>query len=182
MMTLPRYYYRRAWLRSFWIVVSGFLGAMVALSFWLAESPQWGVAGTVAAAIIALPVLLRPGLASLPFRAWRYAGRSFSAIAASYIAALCYYIVILPVGRLGSSLQLMNPGETLWLELRPEESKPSPRSPIGDHARVSATRGYLDWAFSGRLWAVALAPFLLILSVFEVDQADDVPTDTYTLY
>jgi hypothetical protein len=189
MITLPPYPPRRAWLTSFGLVMSLVGGLLIGALLSLRISPGWFIVGIVVALLLSLPGLLWPQTVSIPYRAWNKLAYAFAHLARLWLTGVCFYIVFVAVGRLGSSLKLdrSSADGSLWVSR--ETSVPvTYGSPHGIIRAKSSRRGwvsaFVSWALqSGNGWACCLLPFLLLLSVLEGEQEESVlPTHTYTLF
>lgn len=175
---------RRAWRRSFWLVLS--LGAGVLAAAVLRTLPATGrlLAGAAVCAGTALPGLVRPGLAVAPMRAWNRAARLAGRIAALWIAAVCFYVVLALLGKAGSALRLEPPERegSLWTPWASDGGPTEALAAAGGPGRLWAE--VAAWARrSGNTWAWALLPFFILLSLLDVSaEADTPPPGIYTLY
>ncbi|MGH7264020.1 MAG: hypothetical protein ACREMB_04080 [Candidatus Rokuibacteriota bacterium] len=180
---------RRAWLRSFWLVLWLGVGLLVASVVALVASPARSVWALIAIPVLVVPGLVRPELAAAPYSAWNAAARLFCRGASVLVRGICFYLVITAVGRTGSALALGRPGsaDSLWVSRRTPKTlryllqyeAGTARPPRGGWIRA-----YLGWALdSGNGWAVCLLPFFALLSVFESGRPDSAtPAQNYTLY
>jgi hypothetical protein len=180
---------RRAWRRGFWLTLALGLGVAAGSLLWGLAPPQRVAAAVLTMGIAAVPGLLRPRLASLPFRAWNKLARVLSRVATAWVTAVCFYIVVPAIGRARSSLRLGSTGhgESLWT--------PWPHGPAsgGESAEGIAradtspngwARDFTAWARRSRNpWAWYFMPFLLVLAAFEPPpNVEAPPPGIYTLY
>jgi hypothetical protein len=190
MIVLPPFPPRRAWLMSFGLVMSLVSGLLIGALLSLRMSPCWFAVGVVVALMLSLPGLLWPQTVSIPYRVWNKLAYEFSRFARLWLTGICFYIVFVTVGRLGSSFKLASlaADESLWVSR--EISAPAAygsshgiiREEPSEEGWVSA---FVSWAMqSGNGWACCLLPFLMLLSAFESEQQEesDLPTHTYTLF
>jgi hypothetical protein len=189
MITLPRFPPRRAWLQSFWIAVSLAIGSMASILGAWYISPPWFTSGAVLALVMAVPGLVRPQIASLPYRAWNRLARQFVRVARLWATGVCFFIVFVTVGLTGSHARLAppTPNGSLWLARRPLEPTASGYACDGvphEFVQKGWITAYCAWARqSDNLWAVCLLPFLLLLSSLENDENQNpVAANIYTLF
>jgi hypothetical protein len=192
MLTLPNAP-RRVWLLSFWLAVSFTSGLCLAAVGALTLGTRWGLAGGLVILGMALPGILRPQLARRPYRLWNAMARLFNRGASLIIRAICFYVVLVPVGWAGSSLRLERPrsGVSLWNR---RDAAPSgayfgqalmaPSDHGGRRAASGWMPGYLQWTrHPADRWAVGLFPLLVMLSIFEGDSIEvEISESNYTLY
>jgi hypothetical protein len=189
MITLPRFPPRRAWLRSFWIVISLVSGSMVSILCVLLISPRWFASGVVLVLVMAVPGLLRPQIASLPYRTWNKLARGVVRVARLWVTGVCFYIIFVTVGLTGSHARLVQPTSngSLWVARRTPASTAYGLKHDGvpqEFAQKGWIRAYLVWARQpGNLWAVCLLPFLILISALENDRNQNpVAANIYTLF
>ena len=192
MITMPPYYCRRAWLRSFWLVASCSVG-LACGALLVAIGQRHGVpTGAAVALALAVPGLVWPLATSKAFRAWnRLAGR-FAAVARLYLTRVCLYTIVPAVGLLGSSMTMERPAsvESGWMRRRFPRSLAYGSTADLDTAASPASgqagwlQAYSSWARrSDNWWTFGLIPFLVLLTAFEEDAPEDpLDHDIYTLY
>jgi hypothetical protein len=188
MVILP-YPPRRAWLRSFALVMGLTGGLLTGVLLSLPVSPRWSASGVFVALVLALPGLLWPQTVSIPYRVWNKLAREFTRCARLWLTGICFYIAFVAVGRLGSSLRLARPTAdgSLWVP-RQSGAPTAYGSPHGvvtaEASQGSWVSAFVSWAVrSGNGWACCLLPFMALLSVLEPAQENgNVPADIYTLY
>jgi hypothetical protein len=171
----------------------GFVVATSALASLGAGAAGWLVAGGAglfgAAAGVLVAVL---GLCVSPreivraYELWNRAAGRYARVARSWIARLCFNFVFLVLGRTGAALPLARPApqESLWV----------PRGTLDARAYTSeflhpasARRWWIAafavWAVrTGRPWALALLPFLIVLRFLDPQEDLHLPSGLYTLY
>ena len=100
---------------------------------------------------------------------------------------ICFYVIVVAVGRSGASLRLARPdsGQSLWvrrqdpLGARTASNGSSPRM----NTSKSWIRNFLKWsARSSNLWACGVLPFLVLISALDPEQDNTVPKEIYTLF
>lgn len=177
----------RAWLLSFWLVISVMSGLVLGMLAGLLIAPLWSVVGVLVAALLAVPGLLWPQVVSLPYRLWNRLARDFVRCARMILTAICFCIIIV-VGRLGSSMLVSRPsaGQSLWVPRGTLSSTAYASQHAGATARPprqSWIAQFLAWTVrSGNLWACCLLPFLLLLAVLEPEYEPHILADIYTLF
>jgi hypothetical protein len=178
---------QRAWLRSFWLALGMVECACVMVFCWL-----YGTRYLFGIAVVAMALLLGllwPHLLIWPYRAWNKIARFYLGIVESFVLNICFFTVIVPAGWAGSHLNIDRPGveQSLWLTRQFESTdisgKPCDSSGSGMEKKYWISR-YVSWAYHSRQsWALALLPFLLLLSwLGESEPAQPVPENIYTLY
>jgi hypothetical protein len=180
---------RRHWLISFWLVMSSALGVLGVILLGLRGFPAW-LASAAIAAILALPGLLRPNLALLPYRVWNKLARHIVSALRLLLMGLCFYTIFVVVRcrrAYRSALHLTSPHESLWVKrgTLPEGTYFSPYL-----AEAVQSEGHSwTWNFissvrkSGEYWALSLLPFLLLLALLQTDEEQaQFPANLYTLF
>jgi hypothetical protein len=189
MLVMPPYHSRRAWLRSFWLVVSVAAGLGCGVLLAVGGHAHALGAGVAIGVALAVPGLIWPHATAMAFRAWNKLARLFANAARLYVTRVCLYTIFPVVGLFGSTMTMDRPAslDTGWARRR------FPRTAAyGSTADLDAPtpsnsgwlRDYASWASrSGRPWTLGLVPFLILLSVFE-EEAPAIPPDhdIYTLY
>jgi len=179
------------WLRSFWLVMSLSSGLLVGALSALLFSFPWYALGIVVALGLALPGLLRPQRASMPYRAWNTLAHIYIRYAYNGLLLIWFYIVFMAVGHSGApSLRLAHPlaAESLWV-LRGVEavtsSHGSHHTTIEEALHRSWVSAFLAWATrTSNWWAYCLLPFFMLLAplVRELDDDSPFPVDIYPLF
>jgi hypothetical protein len=189
MITLPDFPPRRAFLLSFWIILSCGFGLAMAILMISSVAPSWGFLALVTAVLAAALGITWPQFAALPYRAWNKIARLLSEMGRFWILSVCYYTFFFPVGSLGSQLKLAPPlpNESFWVPREGPDVEPQFQSatiaPENFFEREWTAAYVSSCREPGRLWALFLLPFLLLLRVFEIeDSKSSVPANIYTLY
>ena len=186
MLTLPPI--QPASLRSFTATIAFFSSLTVGLVLWFSGAHRPFSLAVILAFVLALPGLLWPELARLPYRAWNKIASEFARVGRAFVSGICFYVVVVAVGRAGASIRLVSPeaGESMWVPRTAltEDSVQVPSAmPPGERRHGSWISAFLSWAMrSGNFWTCFLVPFLMLLSALDVEWEQKVPTDTYTLY
>jgi hypothetical protein len=187
MLTLPNFPPRRAWLLAFWTALSLWLGVSAGVFLAVALGWFWLAAAPVIAAGMAALGWIWPGLVAFPYRAWNKLARETARLGHFCILTVCYYVVLAPVARAGSSFRLESPkpGESFWIKRQSSRGRADVQKLSGaEFSSRSWIVTYLSWCAHPRnLWTVWLIPYLLLLSLLETEeQKNSVPSNIYTLY
>ena len=179
---------RPAYLKSFSLAI-GFLGALLMSlpAYWFAPRI---LIPFVAAPAIGFPLLglLWPQSISSLYKLWNVAVNHFSRLARFFLMTICFYVVLLAVGRAGTSLIVTRPrpNESLWLAKKTlsTDTYRYEFAGTGKHfAEKGWVRNYLSWARTSRqVWAFCLIPLLAMLAAVEVYQDRRPPIGVYTLF
>ena len=179
---------RPAYLKSFSItlaLLSGLLISVLSYSFGLRVLFSFV---TVLAVGFPLLGLLWPKMMSRPYRVWNVAANYFARVARLFLIGICFYIILLAVGRAGTSMNLARPrpDESLWLSkktLSPDTYAYEFAASGKRFTERGWLRSYLCWArVSGHVWAFFLVPFLAMLSAVEIYRDRRFPAGVYTLF
>jgi hypothetical protein len=180
---------RRAFLRSFWLVLSLCIGGLSAAILALVVSHVWACVGGILACALAVSGLLWPQICAKPYSAWNHLIRIYVRVTRRVLMSISFYIIFVAVGWSGSSLRLVRPAptESLWVSrgtLAPSTYAHQYTGTTAASEQAGWTKTYLAWATrSGNFWAVALLPFVFLLAVLDVDQKDaGFPANIYTLF
>jgi hypothetical protein len=178
-----------ATLRSFGLVICGGVSFIVAFVSYLTGSILWLVLGLLFILTFGTVGMLRPQKTlSVPYLAWNRLAREFSKLARLWVLGICFYAVLVVVGRVGSSLGLRRPksSSSLWTprkSLTPEAYHSEHTMPAGGSVASGWIASYLSWTVLSRnYWACCFLPFLILLSALEHEHESNVPTDLYTLF
>ena len=182
--------HRRATVRSFWLVISSFVGFTLMI---LATVCGWSspiAIGLLSATVLGLLVFMQERLIRCIYEAWNpRLVYPYADIAQRILSRICYFVVFATVGRGGSKLVLTacphlsslwtNSSSQAWADPTGDRSK-SGRS---GRTRLEWVRGYISWSIhSGNAWALSLLPFLAILRFCSVPQQRAVQSNIYTLF
>jgi len=94
-ITLP-FPLRRARLSSFWMAMS-LSGGLAVATLYVLRFPHDGFAigaGVIVAFILAVPGLIEPQIAYLPYKAWNKLAQTYGRVARFYLMAICFFIVL----------------------------------------------------------------------------------------
>jgi hypothetical protein len=186
MVTLPPL--EDASLRSFVFILGPLCGASVALLSW-----SWGLSrpfalGMLTAIAWIVPALLAPTFARFSYRVWNRIAFEFARVARIFIAGICFYVIMVAVGRAGSAIRLRPPesGESMWVPrstLAADAYRAQAAEPAEGAQTTSWASSYIAWAVKrGNFWYCVMLPFLMLLSALDAPREETVPTDVYTLY
>jgi hypothetical protein len=177
---------RRAAIRGFWLTMGIWAGLITALLVPLGIASRLGTA-ILAAGLVFLGAQFRPREAAQLYRLWARVSRLYARITRLVLLRLCHGVVLLGVGRAGSTLQLARPrvDESLWAQ----------RSTLAIEAyqnQFEALNGTVPrgpwatmatWAIrSGNVWTLVLVPFLALIAALETDDRQQFPAGIYTLF
>ena len=189
MLLLP-YPARRAWLMSFWLVISILSGLVFgALSSLLISSRWFWIGLIVTLSLFTLGLAQRHAISVL-YKYWNRIAGFYMRASRVLLKGICFYFTLVVVGRTGTSLELVRPDSrvSMWV---PRRTLPPNTYLITDGSSTNAEHdktwigSYLSWARQSRnLWAVCLLPFLVLLRTVECEDEERpfYPTDVYTLY
>lgn len=178
---------RHSILVAFWLALNLFAGITIGtiLSLWV--SPKFMTLGLVAVPVLALPGLLWPQVAIPAYAVWNKLAAEFSRLSRTWLMGICFYVIVVAVGRSGASLRLSRPdsGQSLWV-LRPDSSAARngfERVVATDESSKSWISNFIKWSGRSRnLWACGVLPFLVLLSVLDPEPDNTVPKEIYTLF
>ncbi len=180
---------RRTRLISFWLVSSAASGGLVGILSALLVAPVWSGTGIVLALAMGVSGFLWPQFISRPYQVWNRLARYFASGASLVLMGVCYFVIFVVVGRVGSSLQILRPtsSSSLWLPretLTPAAYFHQYDVMVNGFPPTGWVRSYFSWALgSGNVWAVCLIPFLLLLKSLQVDQKGSSSlSNIYTLF
>ncbi|MGE0821930.1 MAG: hypothetical protein AB7G75_05145 [Candidatus Binatia bacterium] len=185
MLTLPAP--RPAYLKSFWLVTS--LSLMVAGILFLPVRFPWGLGGCALGAGTLVWIGMRwPVVASKPYRVYNLVAGRVARMGSFAVMGVCFYLVVVALGRQGATLQLSHPGamQSSWVPRLPlaREAYHSQFSHLMTH---TSQTGWITelclWAFRpGNRWACWVLPFVVLLWLFDDGREHEVPADIYTLF
>jgi hypothetical protein len=179
---------RAAYLRSFSIILALLNGLFVyVLSHWLNLGVLFSFVVVLA---VGFPLLglVRPKIMLKSYRLWNLSANYFARVARLFLMGICFYIILLAVGRAGTSMSLARPrpDESLWLSKKTlsPDTYAYEFAASGKHFPEKGwLRSYLCWArVSGHVWAMFLVPLLAMLSAVEIYRDRRFPAGVYTLF
>ncbi len=189
MLLLP-YPPRRAWLMSFWLVISVLSGLVFgALSSLLISSRWFWIGFIVTLSLFTLGLAQRHAISVL-YNLWNKMAGFYMRASRVVLKGICFYLIFGVIGRTGTSLRLARPASdaSMWVPrgtLVPSAYLGTYCSSTKADQNKSWIRSYLSWARQSRnLWAACLLPFLVLLRTVECEDEERpfYPTDVYTLY
>ena len=176
-------------LKGFWLVISLTIGLLIGYFLNILFSPIWFASSIFITFGIAMPGLIRPRIATMPYRAFNKLVRILTHCVKEWILIVCFFVVYTAGGKNGSFKQLDRPreSESLWVP-RYQDS-----SGIHDTNNVvvvpKSTHGswfftFVRWAIkSGNWWMFCLLPYMILLSIFKKEKVTTTLSDNiYTLY
>lgn len=185
---------RRAWLRSFGLVLVALASALlgVALATLVARGSVDAVMALVAWALASMlagtGAVMWPQLSARPYRWWNRVAEIYVHTTRFVLKHVCFWVILTPLRWTGAGLVLSRPGagKTMWVPRR----SLAPTSYGAQHDRGSTPpgrqgwiRAYMSWTSEFQnAWAVVLLPFLMVLERLEAEGDASVPTQTYTLF
>jgi hypothetical protein len=172
---------------GFWLALSLFAGVTLGAILSLLVSPTMMSLGLVAVPVLALPGLLWPQVAILPYVVWNKLAVEFGRYSRTWLMAICFYVILVAVGRSGASLRLARPdsGQSLWVRRQDPSGARNgfERVVATDESSKSWIRSFFKWSVrSGNYWACGVLPFLVLLSALDPEQDNTVPNEIYTLF
>ncbi len=178
-------------LRSFWLVLSLIIGLLTGCFLNFLFSPIWIVFGLLITFGLALPGLIRPQFARMPYRIFNKFVRVFTYCANEWILFVCFFIIYITGGTKGSSLRLTKPNksESLW-EPRSLGSSGICGSGMNKSALLpeSSQSGwffiFVRWVIRSGNWRILyLLPFFILIAVFRKENlSTTISENVYTLY
>ncbi len=179
---------RRAWLMSFWFVISLSSGFLLGALSRLLGSPLWFLMGMILAMLLAALGLIRPAIVRVSYRVWNDLARFYSRAAGLLLKGICFYGIFVPAGWVGSSLLITRPisSRSLWMPRQTHE----PTKYTSQYDALDEDyphRGWIStlllWARrSGNIWALFVLPSLILLSALQLDEESSSPSGIYTLF
>lgn len=177
-------------LKSFWIVISVIVGVMLGCSFQGNIFVSWVLVGGGVTIGLVVPVLIRPDIASIPYRAWNKLARVFGWAATQLLVLICFAIMCIGSGKKHSTFRLMNESEpqSMWIskewDVRTDFLDQKGQK-MGKFPKGFSVSHYWNWAVhTGNWWLGLFIPFMLLISLFSQEEkgAATVPDNVYTLY
>jgi len=176
---------------SFLLSIGILLTAGTALMTWLisGEIHLFSITGIVLSVLLIFIELAWPNSILPVYKFWRTSQILFSKMLQWWIAAVCFYTVVLPVGVAGKVRQFKKPvnSNSMWHE-RSGLNENTYRSQHrlenkNSDGKDSWTGYYLEWSTNTRnKWAIFLTPFLALLKIHKVDEEKKTSDNIYTLY
>jgi hypothetical protein len=176
-------------LKSFWLVMSLVIGLLIGCFLNILFSPIWFALGMFIAFCIAMPGLIRPRIATIPYRAFNILVRIFIRYANEWILLVCFFVVYTAGGKKGSFKKLDRPheSESLWIPRYQDSS-----GIYGTNNVVVITESthsswfftFVRWAIkSGNWWMFCLLPYMILIAVFKKEKLQTtISENIYTLY
>ena len=172
---------------GFWLALSLFAGITLGaiLSLWI--SPTLMTLGLIAVPVLASTRTAVAAAGDSPYVVWNKLAREFGRYSRAWLMAICFYVIVVAVGRSGASLRLARPdfGQSLWVRRQDPSGARNgfERVVAADESSKSWIRNFLKWsARSSNLWACGVLPFLVLISALDAEQDNTVPKEIYTLF
>lgn len=167
-------------------------GGLAVATLYVLRFPHDGFAigaGVIVAFILAVPGLIEPQIAYLPYKAWNKLAQTYGRVARFYLMAICFFIVLTVIGRNGSRLRLARPQkhESHWVPYQTRSGQ-GLRAVGGVIVEEGGSRYWVrDFLStierSGNWWAYCLLPFFCLIRVLEGEgEQSDSLKSIYTLY
>src|SRR5262249_46895303 len=175
-----------AHLRAFGVLLSMGYGAVVAMLAWILRAGDPLVTWVIVTSVmVAVSVTTARQLVWL-YNCWNSLVRWLSRRTTTAISGVCFCIcAALPKDEARFDWKPQSPDASNWAKTRSTASVPAPLNPNPVDARQHPrwAPAYVRWApQSGNGWAIALLPFLALLSLFADDEEEPVPVQNYTLF
>ncbi len=187
MITMP-FPPRRAFLMSFWMIMSLIGGLSAGTFLAIMISAKWLILGIGISFLLTLPGLILKRATLFAYRVWNRLAREYSRFARQWLMFITYYVLLMVVGRSGSSLKLAKPieGKSMWepfkVHVATDHGNPNGNI-IEEYNHKSWISAFLFWAKnSSNWWACCLLPFFMLISVLDDDGESTSPTNIYTLF
>jgi len=176
---------RKSWIAGFWVAFNAVTGTVLAATLGVLGARRLALAVMLLTLLVALAGRLWDWrIARSWYRAWNGLGIAYARFAGWVIVRLCYYVIVWPVARSGSRLQL-DRQDSLWVAREQPEGGRSRRGFRGNVTyRKNWSRNYVRWAMtSDNTWALTLMPFIAFLMKIGPTGGDsETPLNIYTLY
>ena len=176
-------------LKSYWLVISFIGGLILAYLFSWRFAFHWLPWSLMTTVVIAIPGILKPHIALLPYKIHNICARIFARLAKECILWVCFCIMSIAIGK---KIESLDSHPTLerqshWFShegLEIEGEGVEKRKMIIEVKPKGFVRHFGQWTMqSGHWWTWLLLPFLALLSVYEREEGTyRVPENIYTLY
>jgi hypothetical protein len=174
-------------LRSFWLVCTVILAGGILLIAWRLNIFFSIVVAVIAGAAFNSIVAVREPFARRVYHAWnRRLVRPLAKAAASLVLGVCFVIIFVATGALGSRLGLSRHALSTW-ERRTSLPFNAYKLPFASQGEIDVNTGwirrYVHWAYrSGNAWAMSLIPFLWLLRLLSTEDRERMQANIYTLF
>ena len=178
----------RQLLISFLSAISILFGILVGISMSVLISTQWFYSGFILSIMIFLTGMWRFKFLAVLYEKWNQSVRFLNRILIFYVLCICYYFIVVPLGKKSSLLNLnrLSTVKTLWIPrttLIPDSYRSQYNVNFNIPQEKGRVYGLYSWAKHSRnWWAFCLLPFMAILYNLKVEQNYNLPTNIYTLY
>ena len=176
-------------LKGFWLVMSLIIGLLIGYFLNILFSPIWFVSSIFITFGIAVPGLIRPRVATMPYRAFNKLVRGFIRFTNECILLVCFFTIYIAGGKNSSFIKLVRPheSESLWVPRYQDSS-----GIHGTNNVVVMTKSthsswlftFVRWAIkSGNWWMFCLLPYMILIAVFKKEKLQTtISENIYTLY
>jgi hypothetical protein len=175
-------------LRSFSVLIGAFGALLISAFLFFSGTHSPSTLGVASGFVLSFPGLLWPKVMCWPYRAWNKLALELARWSGLILMAISFYIVLVAVGRAGSSLKLnqSDSDESLWIPRQTLVPK-AYQAQYPNSARPPLETGFvfpfISWAVrSGNFWACFLFPFIWLFSALDARPENDLPGDIYTLF
>lgn len=176
-------------LKSFWFVISLIIGLLLGYFFNILFSPIWFASSIFITFGIAMPGLIRPRIATIPYRAFNKSVRILTHCVNEWILIVCFFVVYIAGGKKGSFKKLDRPreSESLWIPRYQDSSGIHDT----DNVVVMTKPTHRSWFFtfvrwaikSGSWWMFCLLPHMILIAAFKKEKLQTtISENIYTLY
>jgi hypothetical protein len=176
-------------LKSYWLVMSLCIGLILAYPLSLLFDIHWLMSLVVIALAVATPGVLKPQIATLPYRIHNACAHIFARYTKECLLFACFCIMSIATGKkmvaLASQSRLEHPSS--WFPREEQDRASGNVETIRMIVEIKPrgfVRHFVQWTIQSRnWWIVLLLPFLALLSIFENERRmHTVPENIYTLF
>ncbi len=176
-------------LSGFWLVMSVIIGLLIGYFLNILFSPIWFVSSLFITFGIAMPGLIRPRIATIPYRAFNKSVRALTYCVNEWSLIVCFLVVCTAGGKKGSLMKLARPheSESLWRPRCQSSSEIHGTNnpvvmPISPNSSWLFT--FVRWTIkSGNWWMFCLLPYMILIAAFKKEKLQTVISENiYTLY
>jgi hypothetical protein len=178
---------RRLELRSFWLICSAFVATAVVVTGWRFNALLSLAFGVLVVVPICMIVIVREPFVLRLYQGWNNRlVRPVADFATYLVLGICFFIVFVITGALGSRLRLGGNATTMW-ERRSSLPGQAYNLPSANEGQLSMDAGwirnYFSWAGrSNNFWAISLLPFLIVLRFISNERQQREESNIYTLF
>ncbi len=176
-------------LKSFWLVMSLIIGLIGGYFLNIHFSIGWFLLGIIIGFAFALPGLIRPQIATIPYRAFNKLVRGLIRFTNECFLLVCFFVIYIAGGKNGTCFKMARPNESksLWVSICPDSTGVYDRNngtSLMEFTHRSWFYPLVRWIIkSGNWWMCCLLPYMILLSIFKKEKVTTTPSDNvYTLY